>query len=181
VPPGGHSSQPDGVHRGRPARFLAGAPSTPLHCCPPGPHAIAEPIACIKARGNELAADGSNHERDVMLSPRAVRESATAQWNRARRKRLRTKCHAIAARCHGIGAPQHGNARHIAPITGNERRLQWHLAAPKCEEVARGRPLTANSDGWGAAASATSLPSATTPTTSHSSESTRSSAFTMPS
>ena len=65
-----------------------------------------------------------------MLTARAVRESATAQWNRARRKQLRTKCHAIAARCHGIGAPQHGNARHIAPITGNERRLEWHLAIP---------------------------------------------------
>jgi hypothetical protein len=41
--------------------------------------AIAEPIARITARGNGIAADGSNHERNVVLTVRDVRESAMAE------------------------------------------------------------------------------------------------------
>jgi hypothetical protein len=73
-------------------------------------------------RTEAITNEMSCQRRALSVNPRRLK------WNRARRKQLRTKCHAIAARCHGIGAPQHGNARHIAPITGTERRLQWHLA-----------------------------------------------------
>jgi hypothetical protein len=64
------------------------------------------------------------------------------KWNRVETEGKRTQCRPDSAARHAIVATQHGNARQIAPITVNECRSRWLVAAVTGNRQAEGSVST---------------------------------------